>query len=102
MSYDIVWEFQVPAGRETDFESAYGPQGPWAQLFGRAPGFIEVRLLRCRERAGRYLTVDRWETPQAFEQFKRRFAAEYATLDRQLEGIAATEIRLGAFDTVSA
>lgn len=78
---------------------AYGSDGPWAQLFRRAPGFIETRLLHDMEDAGRYLTVDRWASHEAFEAFRRDFAADYSTLDRQLEGLASLETRLGAFDT---
>ncbi len=99
MSYDIVWEFRVPPARRAPFEEAYGPDGPWAQLFRRAPGHIETRLMHDAEDAGRYLTVDRWESVAAFEAFKRDFAADYQALDQQLEGLALLEVRLGAFDT---
>lgn len=99
MSYDIVWEFRVPPARRAEFEDAYGPEGPWARLFRRAPGFIETRLLHDVDDAGRYLTVDRWESRDAFEGFKHRFDAEYGALDQRLEGLALSEIRLGAFGT---
>lgn len=98
MSYAIVWEFLVPEAQRAAFEAAYGPDGPWAQLFRRAPGFFEVKLLRSPESAGRYLTIDRWESAVAFENFKSRFANEYQALDRQLEGLASSEVRIGAFD----
>ncbi|WP_426270505.1 antibiotic biosynthesis monooxygenase family protein [Dyella kyungheensis] len=98
MSYAIVWEFLVPEDQTASFEAAYGPDGPWSQLFARAPGFLEVRLLRSHDRAGRYLTIDRWQSVNAFENFKRHFAKEYQELDRQLEGLASSEVPLGAFD----
>lgn len=97
MSYDIVWEFFAPITRRADFEAGYGPDGPWAGLFRRAPGFIEVRLLCCSEQEGRYLTVDRWVSQAAFDQFRRDFAAEYEALDMQLEGLTNHEARIGAF-----
>lgn len=98
MSYAIVWEFLVPEDQTASFEAAYGPDGPWPQLFARAPGFLEVRLLRCHDRAGRYLTMDRWQSASAFEDFKHQFANEYQALDRQLEGLASSEVHLGSFD----
>ncbi|MDG2538206.1 antibiotic biosynthesis monooxygenase [Dyella jiangningensis] len=100
MSYDIVWEFRPAAERALEFEQAYGPEGAWVRLFRHAPGFIETRLLRDTEEPTRYLTVDRWESRHAFDDFKRRFATEYRTLDVQLEGLARSETRLGAFDTM--
>jgi heme-degrading monooxygenase HmoA len=98
MSYATVWEFVVPEDHRIAFEAAYGPAGPWAQLFARAPGFLEVRLLRSREQADRYLTIDRWRSATAFEDFKRNFAKAYQDLDHQLEGLASSEVHIGSFD----
>ena len=100
--YTILWEFRVPPDRRDAYETAYGPQGPWARLFGKAAGFAGVELLRCTEQAGRYLTIDRWRSRADFEAFKRDFGADYAVLDRQLEGIADSETRIGAFDAAAA
>ncbi len=97
MTYTIIWEFRVPGDRAAEFEAAYGPGGAWALLFGRADGFLGVELLRSAEVAGRYLTLDRWESQAAFEAFRARFAAEYEALDYRLEGLAAAETRVGAF-----
>ena len=98
MSYATVWEFVVPEDQRIAFERAYGPDGAWAHLFGRAPGFVEVQLLRSRDHAGRYLTIDRWQTAAAFENFKHNFAEAYQDLDRQLEGLASSEVPVGSFD----
>lgn len=98
MAHILVWEFHAPAMRVAEFEEAYGPEGPWAKLFARADGFLGTELLRCADRPGRYLTIDRWESETAFELFKRVFGAEYLALDKSLEGIAATETRIGAFN----
>ncbi|WP_172461718.1 antibiotic biosynthesis monooxygenase family protein [Dyella jiangningensis] len=100
MSYDIVWEFRLPATRASEFEHAYGPRGPWVQLFRRAPGYIETQLLRDAEDAARYLTVDRWESRESFEAFRHRHRADYDALDQQLEGLATSETRLGAFEAI--
>jgi heme-degrading monooxygenase HmoA len=97
VTYDIVWEFNVPQRRIAEFEAAYGSDGAWARLFANAQGYIETSLLRCTEQEGRYLTVDRWVSQAAFAAFQRQFASEYRALDEHLEGIAATEARVGAF-----
>jgi heme-degrading monooxygenase HmoA len=100
MSYAIVWEFQVPPDHVAAFEAAYGPDGDWARLFAGAPGFLEVRLLRSGQQAGRYLTVDRWQSGAAFEAFKSRYASAYHDLDRQLDGLASSEVPVGSFDEI--
>jgi heme-degrading monooxygenase HmoA len=101
VTYDILWRFEVPDHRRADFEAAYGPEGAWAKLFRRADGFVEVRLLRSSGSGGVYLTIDRWLDEAAFDAFRTRFAADYEALDRQLEGIASGETRIGAFDSIS-
>ena len=98
MSYAIVWEFLVPEDHVAAFEAAYGPEGDWARLFAQAPGFLEVQLLRSHEPAGRYLTIDRWQSRMAFESFKRQYAEAYLALDWKLEGLASSEVPLGSFD----
>jgi heme-degrading monooxygenase HmoA len=98
LDYAIIWEFFVAPAKVAAFEAAYGADGAWTQLFRQAFGFIEVKLLRCDDQAGRYLTIDRWASVAAFEDFKRLFAAEYQALDAQLEGLASTEVRVGAFE----
>ena len=98
MGYAIIWEFVVPPAKMAAFEAAYGTDGAWTHLFRQAFGFIEVKLLRCEDQAGRYLTIDRWASVTAFEDFKRLYAAEYQALDAQLEGLASTEVRVGAFE----
>ena len=100
--YTILWEFLVPPPRRAEFERAYAADGLWAQLFARAEGFVGVELLRCTEQDGRYLTVDRWRSQADLRAFQRDHGTEYATLDRRLEGIAAIENRIGAFDDTPA
>jgi heme-degrading monooxygenase HmoA len=99
--HTILWEFRVSAERRAAFEAAYGADGPWALLFARAKGFLSVELLRCGDEADRYVTVDRWRSRADFEAFKRDFGTEYAALDRQLDGIAERETRIGTFDSAA-
>ena len=94
----ILWEFRVPEARRAAFETAYDSNGAWAQLFAKGDGFLGVELLRSSDDAGRYVTVDRWRSRERFDAFKRDFGAAYAALDRSLDGIAASETRIGAFD----
>jgi hypothetical protein len=42
----ILWEFEVKPGCEQSFESAYGPEGAWTQLFRRDSGFLKTLPLK--------------------------------------------------------
>jgi heme-degrading monooxygenase HmoA len=100
MSYCILWQFEAAPSRLVEFESAYGPRGAWAQLFRRSSGFIDVRLLRSCERPDTYFTIDHWVSVEAFQEFRRDFAAEYGALDRRCEGLTKSEIRLDALTEI--
>ena len=96
----LVWEFRPAAGRESEFERAYGPDGDWARLFRRDPAYLGTDLLRGPD--GRYLTLDRWRSRAAFEGFRATHAGDYAALDRKMEALTSQEAAIGSFDGIGA
>ncbi len=101
MSFSVVWEFNVPEGNRAAFERAYGSEGPWVDLFREADGFLGTWLLRDKEHPGKYLSHDRWDSREAYEEFKRRFAARYNDMDEDLGGLATRENYIGSYDEIS-
>ena len=98
MTHLRIWKFRPPEGGEGAFAAAYSGTGRWAELFARAPGYRDTRLLKPVEPGGWWLTIDRWESAADFEAFGRRFGKEYQALDPQLEGVAGEEEFVGAFE----
>jgi heme-degrading monooxygenase HmoA len=96
--YSYVWEFEVRADRQAEFEAAYGPDGAWVALFREAAGYVGTLLLHDRERPLRYVTVDRWQSRREYLDFRARFAGRYAALDRQCEGLTTREQALGEYN----
>jgi hypothetical protein len=102
-----LWEFEVKSGSEELFERTYGPDGAWAQLALRSKELIRrdaqyrgTRLLRDVGAARVYVTTtDSWESRKAYEEFREKFAAEYAELDRICEGLTAGEKHLSEYET---
>ena len=92
-SYIILWKFRPKKGREKDFESAYGPNGGWVQLFKKAKGFIKTELYQNGD--GSYLTVDEWESEEAYEQFKAQNQNEYQDLDSKYQSLTDEEVFIG-------
>ena len=92
-----LWEFEVKPGSEELFERTYGPEGEWARLFRRDTRYRGTRLLRAVGAAGVYVTIDEWESRTAYEEFKKKFAAEYAELDAKCERMTKLERHLGEF-----
>jgi heme-degrading monooxygenase HmoA len=84
-----VWKFIVRPENAAEFETHYGSDGSWAQLFRKAPGYVRTELYRGEP--GQYLTVDYWETPETYLEFKAAMGEEYAALDAQLEALTERE-----------
>jgi 8-oxo-dGTP pyrophosphatase MutT (NUDIX family) len=98
----IVWEFRVRAGREIEFEAAYGPEGDWARLFRRDPAYLGTELLRDRSDRLRYLTIDHWASGAANDAFRERWRSEYEALDRRCDALTEHEEPLGRYDAAPA
>ena len=65
------------------------------------PGCIVswTRLVKDVERERVYLTLDFWETREAYERFKKENAAQYERIDRDCEGMTVSESKLVEFQT---
>lgn len=97
---DIVWEFRVRPERHHEFEFSYDSNGVWAALFRKSSEYHETILLRDSSQNGRYLTIDRWQSEDAFRRFKQENAAEYAEIDAKCEAITESERLVGVFERI--
>lgn len=95
-----VWEYEVRPEAEAAFRLAYGPEGDWVRLFRRGSGHVETLLLSDDTVPGRFVTIDRWESAEAYEIFRERFAGDYAALDRHCQRLTTREVAVGAFTEV--
>jgi len=48
---------------------------------------------------GRYVTLDRWKSEEAFRAFRAQNDPDYEAQDRASDSLTATETRIGAFFT---
>jgi heme-degrading monooxygenase HmoA len=93
-----LWEFEVKRGSEELFERIYGPEGDWVKLFGRSGRYCGTRLLQDVGAERVYVTMDCWESSQAHEEFRAKYAAEYEELDRECEAATVSEKHLGEYE----
>jgi heme-degrading monooxygenase HmoA len=89
-----VWEYDVPADAVSAFRAAYSAHGDWAELFGRAAGYLGTELYQDPHGSRRFLTIDRWRTEQDWLAFREAFGVAYEALDARLEGVSARETSL--------
>ncbi len=93
----VVWQFEVAEEHVAAFESAYGANGSWAQLFRSSSDYHGTELLRDAYVPGSYLTIDRWTSEDAFRAFRKEHDAAYEELDRSCDAVTSRETRIGAY-----
>lgn len=94
-----VWEYEVVADCVADFESAYGADGDWAQLFATESGFRGTTLYRSVAASQRYLTVDLFTDVAAWQRLLRDQGDAYGRLDALTADLTSRETELVAADT---
>jgi len=92
-----IWQFLVRPDKADAFRGAYGPDGAWARLFARAAGYLGTELLGSTTDPNTYLTIDRWESAEAWEGFLRQWQEDYSALDWRCESLTVAEVEVGAF-----
>ena len=97
--YLIIWQFRVRPGSEAAFEEAYGPAGDWARLFQRSDKYVQTELFRKTTERDVYITIDCWQSLDAFEEFQSEHRDDYQDLDRNLEPLTEEESWLGSFES---
>ena len=95
----IVWSYRVEPSREARFLEAYGAGGDWERLFRRGEGYRGTLIVRCEE-AGRFLTIDRWDSKAAFMAFLATYATEYDDLDERCGELTSIEARIAVGDAL--
>jgi heme-degrading monooxygenase HmoA len=97
----VLWEFDVKPGCDEQFESVYGPDGDWAQLFRRDPAYQRTLLLRDPFRERTYVTCDFWETREAYESFLHAHSKVYQEIDKACESLTLSEREIGAYQRLA-
>jgi heme-degrading monooxygenase HmoA len=92
---EVLWEFVVQEEKKAEFERHYSASGTWAVFFGRSPAYHGTSLLADGQ--NRYITWDRWDSLDAYEEFRSAHAQEYADLDRGFEALTLSERCVGIF-----
>jgi quinol monooxygenase YgiN len=97
-----IWQFRVGSEQADEFREVYGLDGLWAQLFRREIGFHGTELLHSCIHPNVFLTIDSWESAEAWAAFLRAWGDDYAALDRRCNALYLSEGEIGNFETADA
>ncbi|HTQ86155.1 MAG TPA: hypothetical protein VMI93_08085 [Candidatus Solibacter sp.] len=92
----ILWEFLVHEEHAEEFERNYSASGTWAAFFQRSPAYHGTTLLAGE--SNRYLTLDRWDSQEAYEEFRLANRQEYDEIDARFAALMVSERCLGVFE----
>lgn len=98
--YVYIWRYEVRPELIDQFVEHYRPGGTWTRLFARADGYIDTQLLRARDEANVFITIDRWRDYEAFERFRQEYGSEFERIDQRCEELTEAETRIGMFEPV--
>lgn len=94
----VIWEYEARDGSEAAFEALYGAAGAWVKLFGEHAGYLDTQLL-LGEQPRHYLTIDRWDSAQAYAAFLDVAKEGYAQVDRLGDALTRSERCIGRYRT---
>jgi len=95
---EVLYRYRVHPQQVRAFEHAYGANGPWVALFRRDRGFRRTRLFRHKTEAQIYVTVDVWDSKEAYDRFRSVYTDDYNRLDTQLTLLKLEEHFLGCYE----
>lgn len=97
---EVFYRYRVHPTQIEAFEHAYGQTGPWVRLFTGKPGYRRTRLFRHKAEPDLYVTVDAWESKEAYDAFRSANEEAYARLGRQLHLLYLEEHLLGYYEGI--
>jgi hypothetical protein len=56
----IMWQFDVKAGREAEFEHLYGADGAWTAMNRHTRSYLGSSFLNDQNQASRYVLIEYW------------------------------------------
>jgi hypothetical protein len=66
----IMWQFEVKAGKEKEFEALYGAHGDWTTLNRPTRSYLGTSFLRDQARLSRYMVIEYWSEMLVYEQHR--------------------------------
>lgn len=93
----IVWQFDVKAGNEQEFERFYGVDGEWTAVNRHSRSYLGTSFLRDQSRSSRYLVIEYWSEMVVYEQHKAYKQDDLDVLIERRAELVATVEPLGVF-----
>src|SRR6187549_1520315 len=96
----IMWQFEVKAGKEKEFEALYGAHGDWTTLNRPTRSYLGTSFLRDQARPSRYMVIEYWSEMLVYEQHREFRADAVASLEERSRALIESVEPLGVFSAL--
>lgn len=97
----ILWQFDVRAGRETDFEQLYGADGDWTLVNRHSRSYLGSSFLRDQTLPSRYVVIEYWSEMLVYEEHKTFHSQRTRDLEAHRDELVASVEPLGIFTALN-
>jgi hypothetical protein len=97
----IMWQFDVKAGREAEFEELYGADGAWTAMNRHARSYLGSSFLNDQNRASRYILIEYWSEMLVSEPARGVRSAAAAAFEAQRTALIEAVEPLGVFTALN-
>jgi len=88
----IMWQFEVKAGRETEFEQLYGADGAWTDMNRHTRSYLGSSFLNDQSQSSRYILIEYWSEMLVSEPARGVRAKAVAAFSTLGSGVREAEI----------
>jgi hypothetical protein len=93
----IMWQFDVRAGHETEFEQLYGADGAWTAMNRHTRSYLGSSFLHDQNQASRYIVIEYWSEMVVSEPARGVRVAAVAEFEAQRTALVESVEPLGIF-----
>jgi hypothetical protein len=93
----IVWQFEIRAGCETEFERFYGADGEWTAMNRHSRSYLGSSFLHDQSSTSRYLVIEYWSEMLVYEEHKTYQRDQFTYLDARRHELVESTQPLGVF-----
>ena len=93
----IMWQFDVKAGHEDEFEQLYGVDGPWTAMNRQTRSYLGSSFLHDQNRPSRYIVIEYWSEMLVSESTRGTRVAALAAVEASRTALIEAVEPLGIF-----
>jgi hypothetical protein len=93
----IMWQFDVKAGREAEFEQLYGADGAWTTMNRHTRSYLGSSFLHDQNRVSRYIVIEYWSEMLVAEPNRAVRSAANAVVEARRTALVQSVEPLGVF-----